>query len=72
MTVHRCKWSVVYGVFMTVHSLFGRAQTMCLLQALCRLPFELNIISRLTIIRTCVNEQTHSGCVRTSCTCAVV
>ena len=27
MTVHRCKWSVVYDVFTTVHSLFGRAQT---------------------------------------------
>ncbi len=24
MTVHRCKWSVVYGVFTTVHSLFGK------------------------------------------------
>ncbi len=27
MQVHRCKWSVVYGVFTKVHSLFDRAQT---------------------------------------------
>ncbi len=26
MTVHRCKWSVVHGVFTTVHNLFGRVQ----------------------------------------------
>ncbi len=23
MLVHRCKWSVVYGVFTKVHNLFG-------------------------------------------------
>ncbi len=27
MLLHRCKWSVVYGVFTKVHSLFGGAQT---------------------------------------------
>ena len=27
MPVHRCKCSVVYGVFTKVHSLFGRTQT---------------------------------------------